>query len=208
MYSMVVMAALTTGTSAPDCGFFRNMMCGHSSCFGNCAGSCNGCYGNGYSGNYRGCYGGCYGSSYGYGYTSSCYGCHGCFGCAGYTVPFSSPYQVVPNVPMPPAGEPAPPPKETSKETKAKLIIDVPAEAKLFIDDQPIKASSARRAFSTPTLELGQSYYYVVRAEVERDGKTYELTKRIIVRAGEQVNASFKDLEASPAYLAKSDVSR
>jgi uncharacterized protein (TIGR03000 family) len=111
---------------------------------------------------------------------------------------------------MPPAGETAPPPKEEkskeAKEAKAKLIIDVPADAKLFIDDQPMKTTSSRRAFSTPQLEPGQAYYYVVRAEVVREGKTYELTRRVIVRAGEQVKASFKDLEtASPAYIAKAN---
>src|SRR6266436_4407186 len=86
---------------------------------------------------------------------------------------------------------------------------DYVSEAQLFIDDQPMKTTSSRRAFSTPTLEPGQAYYYVLRAEVVRDGKTYELTRRVIVRAGEQIKASFKDLEtASPAYIAKANGNR
>ena len=200
MYSMVIMAALSTGSAAPDC-CFRHWGCSpcYSACYG-CVGcyGCAGCYGGCYGGWYGGCYGGCYGA---YAYAS------GCYGCLGY--PMVSPYQVVPSSPMPKAGETAPPPKETKQEeTKAKLIIEVPSDAKLFIDNQPMKTTSSRRAFSTPVLEAGQAYYYVVRAEITRDGQTYELSKRVIVRAGEQVKASFKDLESSPAYIAKANTNR
>lgn len=209
MYSMVVMAALTTGQATPDCcGFFRNMFgChGYSSCYGSCYGgySCSGCYGGRVYYGCSGCYGSCYGGCYG----SSCYGCHGCYGCAGYT--FGSPYQVTPNHPMPKAGESPPPPKEEKKKeevksNKAKLIIDLPADAKLYVDNQLMKTASSRRAFSTPVLEPGQSYFYVLRAEVIRDGKTLEQTRRVIVRAGDQVNTSFKELNGAPEFMAKAE---
>jgi uncharacterized protein (TIGR03000 family) len=103
---------------------------------------------------------------------------------------------------MPPAGAPesVPPPKKDGKEsaapTKAKLIVEVPADAKLYIDDQLMKTGSARRVFNTPDLEAGQAYYYVVRAEVTRDGKKVEQTKRVIVRPGEEAKASFGDMDA------------
>jgi uncharacterized protein (TIGR03000 family) len=103
---------------------------------------------------------------------------------------------------MPPAGAPesVPPPKKDGKETlaptKAKLFVEVPADAKLYIDDQLMKTGSAHRVFSTPELETGQAYYYVVRAEVTRDGKKVEQTKRVIVRPGEQAKASFADMES------------
>src|SRR5262249_60878101 len=54
MYSIVLMAALTTTADVPSCGH----RCG-------CCGYTAGCYG---------CYGGCYGC---YG---GCYGCYGCYG--------------------------------------------------------------------------------------------------------------------------------
>lgn len=72
MYSMVLMAALTTGTDLPD---------------GRRGGGCHGCYGGCYGGMaYGGCYGGCYGGYGGcYGGYGGCYGgrgggCHGCYG--------------------------------------------------------------------------------------------------------------------------------
>lgn len=72
MFSMVLMAALTTGTDMPDFG----RRGGRGGC---CGGGYGGCYG-GYSMGYGGCYGGsrmgyggCYGSGYGMGY-GGCYG--------------------------------------------------------------------------------------------------------------------------------------
>jgi hypothetical protein len=73
MYSMVLMAALTTGSVAPECHRW---------------GGCCGCYGGYGGGCYGGCYGG-YGGCYGGGGWGGCYGCWGgysswgCCGCYG-----------------------------------------------------------------------------------------------------------------------------
>jgi uncharacterized protein (TIGR03000 family) len=207
MYSVVLMAALTTGGSAPDCHW--KLGChGCNSCYGcyGCLG-CAGCScGSGYWGcncNYS-CWG-CYGySSWGqWGGCTGCYGCHGCYscfgctGCAGY-----SPGTPVAPVVAPP--EKAPPPKKDGKEEamvpgKAKLIIDVPEDAKLYIDDQLMKTTAGKRSFNTPALDRGQTYYYIVRAEVVIDGKSYTESKRVLVRAGDEARASFPELESQLA---------
>lgn len=83
---------------------------------------------------------------------------------------------------------------EDKKTESAKLIIEVPADAKLFIDDLPMKTASARRVFSTPNLQPGQTYYYIVRAEVVRDGKTVSETKRVTMKAGDVIRSSFADM--------------
>jgi uncharacterized protein (TIGR03000 family) len=77
----------------------------------------------------------------------------------------------------------------------------MPAEAKLFVDEQLMKTTSDKRVFRTPELQPGQTYYYILRAEVVRDGTTLTQTKRILVRAGENVQASLTELE--PAKTAK-----
>jgi hypothetical protein len=48
-------------------------------------------------------------------------------------------------------------------------------------------------------LQAGQAYFYIVRAEVERDGAKLSQTKQVIVRAGEEVRASFTELETTAA---------
>jgi uncharacterized protein (TIGR03000 family) len=187
MYSMVLMAALSTGGDLPAC---HRGGCG--GCWGGCYGCWGGCYGC------CGCWGGCWGC---YG----CYGCWGCYGCYGgwgysaYAAP--APYQAAPAQQMSPAPESIAPPKRegatfrTPTPTSARLIVELPANAKLFVDDQPMKTTSTRRAFRTPTLEPGQSYYYMLRAELVHDGKTVQQTKKVVVRAGEEIRANFPSLE-------------
>lgn len=202
MYSVVLMAALTTAGEAPAC-HWRGGCCGCSgsyySCSGGCYGGgcsgcwggCSGCWGGGYSYGCHGCYGGCYGSCYG-----SCYGCYG----GGY-----SNYSPYPSMGYPepaPAGRPEmtlPPKKEGGAflprpSNTAHLTVELPVDAKLFVDDQPMKTQSAQRTFRTPELQRGQAYYYVLRAEVVRDGQVYKDTARVVVRAGDEARASFADL--------------
>jgi uncharacterized protein (TIGR03000 family) len=97
--------------------------------------------------------------------------------------------------------ETAPPPKKEKKEseTTAKLVVEVPADARLYIDDHLMKTKSNVRVFNTPTLEPKTSYYYVLRAELVRDGQTVSDTKKIVVRAGQEVRTSFTGLESSLA---------
>src|SRR4029077_3509764 len=125
----------------------------------------------GLPGSYPGTFG-CYGGGYG---TGSAYG------------PVDAPRQ---RAPVPPRPEQVPPPKpeprasRSSVNSQAKLVVELPGDAKLFIDDHLMKAASGQRIFRTPSLEKGQAYYYILRAEVDRDGKTQTATKRVIVRAG------------------------
>jgi uncharacterized protein (TIGR03000 family) len=72
----------------------------------------------------------------------------------------------------------------------------LPADAKLFIDDQPMKTAASKRTFNTPPLQRGQQYYYILRAQVVRDGKSQTETKRVLLRAGQEVRATFPELAA------------
>jgi uncharacterized protein (TIGR03000 family) len=108
---------------------------------------------------------------------------------------------------MPPAGG-AERSKESARPAKAKLLVEVPADAKLYIDDQLMKSTTAQRTFNTPMLDEGQSYYYILRAEVVREGKTYQDTKRVIVRAGEQVRTTFSDEELTASTAVKASSNR
>jgi len=93
--------------------------------------------------------------------------------------------------------EPIPPPKpekKTSTTSTARVVVEVPAEAKLYVDDQLMKTTSTRRVFSTPILEEGETYYYILRAEVDREGQKISRTKRVVIRAGEEARAAFPEL--------------
>jgi uncharacterized protein (TIGR03000 family) len=235
MYSVVLMAALTTGGSAPDCWFHGCSGGGHGSGHGHhgnygysgyVSSTCYGCYGGSYYGapfgpSCYGCYGGGhfggYGGAWGYGggVDYACFGCHGCYGCYNsYSCGGFNPYG---QEPMPP--EQIGPPKAEEKKAgsggsgsvnpnRAKVIVQLPADAKLYVDDHPIKATSENQTFSTPRLEPGQTYFYEVRAEAIRDGKTVVESKRVLVKAGQEVTVAFPKLEKDVAGIAAADVKR
>lgn len=195
MYSVVLMAALTAAPATPGCHWRSHSCHGCYGCYG-----CSGCYGC------YGCYGcgGCYGC-YGCG---GCYGCYGCYGagCYGYGFPV---YVQPPGAPVAPKAEPIPAPKDKKEngkaEGQARVIVDVPADAKLFIDDQLMKTASERRVFRTPRLDKDQTYYYILRAEVTRDGKVESRTQRVILKAGDEVRASFSEMTATTEATASTE---
>jgi len=83
------------------------------------------------------------------------------------------------------------------------MIIEVPANANLYIDGQLIGGTGTERHFYTPALEKGQSYYYDVRIETVKDGRMVATDKKVIVQAGELVKESFKQMR-EPSSLASS----
>jgi len=220
MYSIVLLAAMSTGAEGPAFGHGNGcwldsccpmrygwVSCGchgwGSGCYG-CFGGCHGCWGGCYGcyGSCFGCYGGCYGSS-----------CHGYIWPLAYGVypplqPYGG-YGLYPSAPAPgmlltPGGpraisptapEPLPRPKEEPKRpltlAPASIVLEVPADAIVYFDGNRMKSTSTHRLFHTPPLEPGEDYYYWVRVIIEQGGKKVEEAKRVVVRAGEKVESSF-----------------
>jgi uncharacterized protein (TIGR03000 family) len=73
--------------------------------------------------------------------------------------------------------------------------VDLPAEATLTIDDNLTESTSAVRRFSTPALEPDQDFHYTLKAQLFRDGRTVVASRRVRVRAGQeiQVTIDFSD---------------
>jgi uncharacterized protein (TIGR03000 family) len=219
MYSMVLMAALTTGVDLPD---RRGGCCG--GCYGGCHGGrrhgCHGCGGGCYGGygygcmGYGGCmgmgYGGCYGSGMGYGgcmgmgyggcygsgmgYGGGCYGSGmGCYGggmgCYGGGMG-SGGGVILQGTPQP-SGEKAPKPKEKREESKVPapvtIVVDLPADAKLLIENEATTSTGDSRVFQSPTLTPGKEYQYTLTAEVVRDGKPIKAEQVVTVKAGQVI---------------------
>jgi uncharacterized protein (TIGR03000 family) len=107
---------------------------------------------------------------------------------------------------MPPAD--AKPSGSSIEPDRARLIVQVPADASLFIDDQAMKTTSEVRNFTTPALKTGQTYYYMLRVEVVREGAKLSETRRVLIRAGEEVKASFTETGIAAATKAATTASR
>jgi len=86
--------------------------------------------------------------------------------------------------PMPPA-EAVPAPKKTTKaSTAATIVVSLPAEATLTVDDTATTSTSASRVFFTPALEEGKEFSYTLKATVVREGTPVSISKQVAVRAG------------------------
>jgi len=113
-------------------------------------------------------------------------GCSGGGGCYGGAI-------MSPGM-MPHDGGPKPmPTPKTSLDSPspATLVVTLPAEAKLTIDDYVTNSTSERRVFLSPALTPGKTYSYTLKAELLRDNKPQVVTKEVLVRAGEETPISF-----------------
>lgn len=193
MYSLVLTAMLTASPAAPQWGhhggYAAPVAVGYGTCIGayggggafGCAGggyACVGCMGSG-AASWSG-----YGYSGGFGYAGcwACYGCTGCHGCyGGYAAG-------APVAPMAPAYAAAAPVSEP-----ATVVVQLPADAKLFVEGQPVRIDPATGGFVTPRLERGEWYVYTLKIEAVRDGKVLAETKDIQVSAGQVTRVRFGD---------------
>jgi uncharacterized protein (TIGR03000 family) len=173
---------------------------GSPGCYGGCFGY-NACYGYSSFGGWGHwpytSYGGGYGGGYGGVGCTGCYGCYGGYGCYGMPFPggvtYMSPGM---NNPIPPGLEVTPlPMKKIGPEARAKVRVELPEDAKLYVDGVLMKTTAAVRNFQTPNLEPNRTYYYELKAELIRDNQAFTEVQRIVVRPGEQASASFAGIE-------------
>jgi uncharacterized protein (TIGR03000 family) len=79
----------------------------------------------------------------------------------------------------------------------ARLTVELPEDAQLYVDGNLTKGTGITRNFHTPDLSNGSTYYYDLKAVVVVEGKTISEEKRVLVRSGEAVNDSFGKLIAA-----------
>jgi uncharacterized protein (TIGR03000 family) len=77
------------------------------------------------------------------------------------------------------------PPEGARSAAPATIIVSLPADATLTVDDTPTRSMTERRVFLSPPLETGKTFHYTLKAEAMRDGKPVTTTQRIDVSAGQ-----------------------
>jgi uncharacterized protein (TIGR03000 family) len=102
-----------------------------------------------------------------------------------------------------PKPEPIQEPKKATEEAAlpapATIIVNLPTDAKLAIDDFMTTSTSSPRIFATPTLERGKDFTYMLKAEIQRDGRTLTTTQMVTVRAGQESRVELQFPVASVA---------
>jgi len=72
----------------------------------------------------------------------------------------------------------------------ARLVVRLPADARLTIDGGPTRSTGPTRWYVSPPLGPGKTFHYDLRAEVVRDGRRLTATRRVAVRAGQEVDVT------------------
>jgi uncharacterized protein (TIGR03000 family) len=172
VYSVVLMMALTTGGDLQACHHGGGGGCGRHHGGGGCA-SGGGCGSCGSGGGYA--YGGGCSSCGGYamgGYSAPAYG--------GYAAPARGGCATCSGGFCTAAADPA----------GATIVVSLPSDAQLTIDDEATTSTTERRVFVSPTLESGREFHYTLKATVVRDGKPVVMEERVTVRAGEETKVN------------------
>jgi uncharacterized protein (TIGR03000 family) len=108
---------------------------------------------------------------------------------SGYGVRY---YAASPYAPIYPSGQLISSGGEAQVAAPATIVVSLPADARLTVDDTPTKEAASPRRFVTPPLDRGKTYYYTLKGEIVRDGRTITTTKRITFRAGEEAQVSLE----------------
>jgi uncharacterized protein (TIGR03000 family) len=192
MFSVVLMAAMTTTPQIPDGLFHKGGggCCGQTSCgcSGQSAGCCGqtacGCEGGGgrHHKKHRGGSGCC-------GVQTCCAPAPTCGCCGGGMM--AAPGPMAPGgPPMPKPPETAPKPMTMVDPNAATIVVTGAKDAKVTIGGLVSANNGDTRTMVSPALDAGQVYHYDLTAEVVREGQMVKLTQAVTVRPGETTNVA------------------
>lgn len=103
------------------------------------------------------------------------------------------PKEPEPEIVKEPVKEPEPPkgPPDKIKPTQAYIELKgVPEGAVIHVDD--MKMSGKKMWFSTPdALQPGVTYFYIIRVQVEREGRIYVDSRRAVIQGGMKTTITF-----------------
>ncbi len=81
---------------------------------------------------------------------------------------------------------------KTMIQAPATIIVSMPSDATLTIDDAVTFTNAAPRIFTSPVLPAGRDFHYTLKAEMVRNGKPVVVSKQVTVRAGEETHVTLE----------------
>jgi uncharacterized protein (TIGR03000 family) len=84
-----------------------------------------------------------------------------------------------------------------ANDSKARLLVIVPPDARVFVDDQPTRQMGFERLFISPPLEQG-TYTYTVRVTWMQNGREMSREKKVKVQPDQLSRADFVAQQGAP----------
>jgi uncharacterized protein (TIGR03000 family) len=114
----------------------------------------------------------------------------------------------LPNTPQPAIGPegatPVPPQGPSASAAAAEIFVNVPENAKVFVNDLPTSSMGSERHYVSRGLLRGRTYSYKLRVEFERDGTPVVEDKLVRLQAGQATKLAFGGEE--PAVQAATEL--
>ena len=79
---------------------------------------------------------------------------------------------------------------------KARVVVNLPADARLWVDQVECPLPGTVRSFDTPNLDPQTNYSYTLRVAVQRNGQTAQDSRRVQLIPGQQVEVDFSGVGA------------
>jgi uncharacterized protein (TIGR03000 family) len=86
-----------------------------------------------------------------------------------------------------------------NQQNVARINVQVPANAEIFVDGVKTSQTGPFREFVSPALKPGSNYTYEIRAKWTQSGQTMDRTKTVPIHAGDVANVNFMQAAASNA---------
>lgn len=104
--------------------------------------------------------------------------------------PGRAPAGPMPAGPMPQAYD------SVTPANQATIVVELPADARLFCDGAPITLTGPVRVFRTPELQPGLKYSYTLKIEVDRGGRVLTDSKVVDIEPGKTTRVRFNEPSA------------
>jgi uncharacterized protein (TIGR03000 family) len=78
------------------------------------------------------------------------------------------------------------------------LVVHLPADARLWVEGQPVRLTGDDAVFHSPALAAGRRYVYALEAAWREDGKWVGQTRRVVVQAGRAYAVSLVHTPSPP----------
>lgn len=88
---------------------------------------------------------------------------------------------------------------EKSDDRFAYVVVQLPADAKLFLGGNKTSVSGAVRKFKIPVSDSSKEYSYTIRAELVRHGQTYVAESTESLVAGKTISIKVNDVPVALA---------
>jgi uncharacterized protein (TIGR03000 family) len=109
------------------------------------------------------------------------------------TSPTYATYATTPSQPVQTA---TPMPKQEATSKVARVTVEVPANSRLWVDNVECPMNTPVRSFNTPPLNPNQQYFYDLKVELARDGRTVTESQRVLITPGQEARVNFTNFGA------------